>query len=209
MTLTTISRPATRARDTAAVTMKAFVYRGPARKPLKSVQSRKSLRPIVKIVKTTICGTDLRILKGDVPRTTARSTRAFGTAGWGVIFRSASARKAKTRMVEFGHATEKVAGFLALPRDQRRHRAIIVVHEWWGLNEWVKEQAENAASRDRVGAQSASSRRYISANPMDEGSRRRHWRDNVRGITSIYSMKTSRYVPTPTAPWTFYIRYRR
>jgi hypothetical protein len=64
----------------------------------------------------------------------------------GVIFRRASARKAKTRMVAFGDATEKVAGFLALPRDQRRHRAIIVVHEWWGLNEWVKDQAEKLAA---------------------------------------------------------------
>jgi dienelactone hydrolase len=68
----------------------------------------------------------------------------------GVIFRRASARKAKTRMVAFGDATEKVAGFLALPRDQRRHRAIIVVHEWWGLNEWVKEQAEKLAANGYV-----------------------------------------------------------
>jgi hypothetical protein len=52
----------------------------------------------------------------------------------------------KTRMVAFGHATEKVAGFLALPRDQGRHRAIIVIHEWWGLNEWVKDQAEKLAA---------------------------------------------------------------
>jgi carboxymethylenebutenolidase len=53
-------------------------------------------------------------------------------------------------MVAFGDATEKVAGFLALPRDQRRHRAIIVVHEWWGLNEWVKEQAEKLAANGYV-----------------------------------------------------------
>ena len=56
----------------------------------------------------------------------------------------------KTRMVKFGHATEKVAGFLALPGDQRRHRAIIVIHEWWGLNEWVKEQAEKLSANGYV-----------------------------------------------------------
>ena len=54
-------------------------------------------------------------------------------------------------MVAFGHAKEKVAGFLALPRDPRRHRAIIVIHEWWGLNEWVKEQAEKLAANGYVG----------------------------------------------------------
>jgi hypothetical protein len=32
MTLTTMPRPATRARDTAAVMMKAFVYGGPGKK---------------------------------------------------------------------------------------------------------------------------------------------------------------------------------
>ena len=53
-------------------------------------------------------------------------------------------------MVTFARATEKVTGFLALPRDARRHRAIIVIHEWWGLNEWVKEQAEKLAANGYV-----------------------------------------------------------
>jgi carboxymethylenebutenolidase len=66
---------------------------------------------------------------------------------------SSAARHAgrpKIRMVAFGHAKEKVAGFLALPRDPGRHRAIIVIHEWWGLNEWVKEQAEKLAANGYV-----------------------------------------------------------
>jgi carboxymethylenebutenolidase len=49
-------------------------------------------------------------------------------------------------MVTFVRATEKVAGFLALPRDTRRYRAIIGVHERWGLNEWMQEQAEKLAA---------------------------------------------------------------
>ena len=53
-------------------------------------------------------------------------------------------------MVAFGHVTENVVGFLALPCDQRRHRAIIVIHEWWGLNEWVKEQTEKLAANGYV-----------------------------------------------------------
>lgn len=53
-------------------------------------------------------------------------------------------------MVTFTRATEKVTGFLAAPRDTRRHRAIIVIHEWWGLNEWVKEQAEKLAANGYV-----------------------------------------------------------
>lgn len=50
------------------------------------------------------------------------------------------------RTVTFQVATKKVTGFLALPRDAMLHRAIIIIHEWWGLNKWVKEQAEKLAA---------------------------------------------------------------
>ena len=59
-------------------------------------------------------------------------------------------RMPKTRMVKFQSATEKVAGFLALPRNPNRDRAIIVIHEWWGLNKWVKKQATNLAAHGYV-----------------------------------------------------------
>ncbi len=51
--------------------MKALVFEGPGRKSL--AQKAEAGDPeapgdaIVRIVKTTICGTDLHILKGDVP----------------------------------------------------------------------------------------------------------------------------------------------
>ena len=50
--------------------MKAFVYLGPAKKALEERAKPAVAAPtdaIVKITKTTICGTDLHILKGDVP----------------------------------------------------------------------------------------------------------------------------------------------
>jgi carboxymethylenebutenolidase len=58
--------------------------------------------------------------------------------------------KPKTQTVTFQRTTEKVTGFLALPRDPRRHRAIILIHEWWGLNEWVREQAVKLAANGYV-----------------------------------------------------------
>jgi alcohol dehydrogenase len=86
MTLTTIERPTTRARDAAAVTMKAFVYRGPGKKALEErpkPEITASTDAIVKIVKTTICGTDLHILKGDVP--TCQPGRILGHEGVGIV----------------------------------------------------------------------------------------------------------------------------
>jgi carboxymethylenebutenolidase len=46
----------------------------------------------------------------------------------------------KSRVVKFPCGPEKVVGFLALPSRPGRHRAIIAIHEWWGLTPWVKTQ---------------------------------------------------------------------
>ena len=55
-----------------------------------------------------------------------------------------------SRVVKMRHGAEKIAGFLALPRDPERHRAIIAIHEWWGLTTWVKNQASNLARNGYV-----------------------------------------------------------
>src|SRR5579864_1771909 len=66
--------------------MKALVYHGPGNKsweekPKPSIQ--KSTDAIVRITKTTICGTDLHILKGDVPAVT--DGRILGHEGVGIV----------------------------------------------------------------------------------------------------------------------------
>ena len=67
-------------------TMKALVYNGPGVKSLEQRPIPKLLAPtdaIVKISKTTICGTDLHILKGDV--VTCKPGRILGHEGTGVV----------------------------------------------------------------------------------------------------------------------------
>jgi alcohol dehydrogenase len=66
--------------------MKALVYQGPGSISVEERPRPKVEQPndaIVKMVKTTICGTDLHILKGDVP--TCTSGRILGHEGIGVI----------------------------------------------------------------------------------------------------------------------------
>ncbi|TWB71901.1 alcohol dehydrogenase [Nitrospirillum amazonense] len=66
--------------------MKALVYQGPGRKALEQRPKPEIKDPgdaIVRITKTTICGTDLHILKGDVP--TCAPGRILGHEGVGVI----------------------------------------------------------------------------------------------------------------------------
>ena len=69
-----------------SLTMKALVYQGPGKrayedKPRPVLQA--ATDAIVKISRTTICGTDLHILKGDVP--TVAPGRILGHEGVGVI----------------------------------------------------------------------------------------------------------------------------
>jgi len=66
--------------------MKALVYNGPGQKALEErpvPQIQAPTDAIVRILKTTICGTDLHILKGDVPSCTAG--RILGHEGVGVV----------------------------------------------------------------------------------------------------------------------------
>jgi len=66
--------------------MKALVYKGPGHKSWEEVPDpviRQSTDVIVKMVATTICGTDLHILKGDVPE--VETGRILGHEGIGVI----------------------------------------------------------------------------------------------------------------------------
>jgi len=53
-------------------------------------------------------------------------------------------------MVSYKSGNETVSGYLALPEGGGKHPAIIAIHEFWGLNDWVKEQAQNFAKQGYV-----------------------------------------------------------
>ena len=66
--------------------MKALVYHGAGKKRWEEIPKPSILKPtdaVVKILKTTICGTDLHILKGDLPEVT--EGRVLGHEGVGVV----------------------------------------------------------------------------------------------------------------------------
>ncbi len=72
--------------------MKAFVYFGPAKKALEERPKPDITAPtdaIVTVTKTTICGTDLHILKGDVP--SCQPGRILGHEGVGIVESTGSA----------------------------------------------------------------------------------------------------------------------
>ena len=71
--------------------MKALVYQGPGKKALEERPMPTIIAPtdaVVRITRTTICGTDLHILKGDVP--TCAPGRILGHEGVGIVEQTGS-----------------------------------------------------------------------------------------------------------------------
>jgi carboxymethylenebutenolidase len=56
----------------------------------------------------------------------------------------------KTETVSYRSGNETVKSYLALPGTPGRHPALVVIHEWWGLMPWVKEQTRKFAAAGYV-----------------------------------------------------------
>ena len=72
--------------------MKALVYHGPNHRAWEEKPQPTLLKPtdaLVRISKTTICGTDLHIMKGDLPKVV--DGRILGHEGVGVVLEAGSA----------------------------------------------------------------------------------------------------------------------
>jgi len=67
-----------------------------------------------------------------------------------VLFLSATASTclaADSKSVSYKSGDEIVQGVLYTPAGKGPFPAIIVIHEWWGLNDWVKDQAAKLADQ--------------------------------------------------------------
>ena len=54
---------------------------------------------------------------------------------------------ATSKNVSYKSGEETVKGILYTPEGKGPFPAIIVIHEWWGLNDWVKEQASKLSDQ--------------------------------------------------------------
>lgn len=67
-----------------------------------------------------------------------------------VLVFAVSAFAATSKSVSYKSGDDTVQGILYTPEGKGPFPAIIVVHEWWGLNDWVKEQASKLAGEGYV-----------------------------------------------------------
>ena len=63
------------------------------------------------------------------------------------LFLVSPAAAQKTENVTYKSGNDTVTGYLASPNGVGKHPAVIVIHEWWGLNDWVKDQAQKFAAQ--------------------------------------------------------------
>jgi carboxymethylenebutenolidase len=57
---------------------------------------------------------------------------------------------AKATTVTFDSLAGKGSGYLVDPGTKGKHPGLIVIQEWWGLNDWVRDQAERYAKEGYV-----------------------------------------------------------
>ena len=56
----------------------------------------------------------------------------------------------KTQLVQYQSGDETVTGYMAFPEGKGPFPALILIHEWWGLNDWMKESAKKFADKGYI-----------------------------------------------------------
>src|SRR6195256_653479 len=67
-----------------------------------------------------------------------------------ILSLSLSALAADGKSVSYKSGDDTVSGMLYTPAGKGPFPALIVIHEYWGLNDWVKEQASKLADQGYV-----------------------------------------------------------
>jgi carboxymethylenebutenolidase len=67
-----------------------------------------------------------------------------------VLLGAVSSARAAEESVSFKSGAEQASGFLAKPEGKGPFPAVVVIQEWWGLNDWMKEQARALAKEGYV-----------------------------------------------------------
>jgi carboxymethylenebutenolidase len=72
----------------------------------------------------------------------------------GLLLSAPAARGAEekvvTQEVTFKSGDDEVKGYLAMPEGKGPFPAIVIIQEWWGLTDWIKENAEHFAKQGYI-----------------------------------------------------------
>jgi carboxymethylenebutenolidase len=96
--------------------------------------------------------------------------------------------------VTFPSGDSTAQGLLYLPQGAGPHPALIVIHEWWGLNDWIKQEAAGYAAKGYVTLAVDLSRGKVADNPdlAHELMRGLPQDQGVRDLTSAFTYLQNR-----------------
>lgn len=77
-----------------------------------------------------------------------KTLRLFSIAA--MLLFAASLHSNAQQAVTFPSGDSTAQGFLYLPQGAGPHPAVLVIQEWWGVNDWIKEQAAGFAAKGYV-----------------------------------------------------------
>lgn len=81
---------------------------------------------------------------------TTRKSFAVLVAAVALLFTSPTLRAQNPQQVSFPAGSDTAHGLLYLPTTSGPHPALVVIHEWWGLNDWIRQQAQHFADQGYV-----------------------------------------------------------
>src|SRR5436305_597240 len=98
---------------------------------------------------------------------TMRRTLVLAAAfAWVALAASPVNAGVKTKEITFKSGGDEVKGFLAEPDGKGPFPAIVVIQEWWGLTDWVKDNARRLAEQGYVCLAPDLYRGKVTDNPM-------------------------------------------
>jgi carboxymethylenebutenolidase len=83
-----------------------------------------------------------------------------------VLAAPAGAADVKTKEIKFKSGVEEASGFLAMPDGKGPFPAVVVIQEWWGLNDWIKDNARRFAEKGYVALAPDLYRGKVTDDPM-------------------------------------------
>lgn len=79
----------------------------------------------------------------------------------------ASAQNIRTMNVTYQSGKDTVSAYMAMPEGSGKHPALIVIHEWWGLRDWIRRDARDLALHGYVALAIDLYRGQITDNPKE------------------------------------------
>jgi carboxymethylenebutenolidase len=76
--------------------------------------------------------------------------RVFSLVASLLLFASASSAAPAAKMVSYPSGSETASGYLAAPEGTGKRPAIVVIQEWWGLDDFIKGKADRFAAEGYV-----------------------------------------------------------